>query len=89
MRLYLFLGCFRILFCLALLIGRVLNVNQAMAEETGEELLHILLVVSSAAEFNTTGVVPAVDLALEAVNNRSKLFQLSYNNTVLDLEVNI
>lgn len=79
----------RILPCLALILGRGLSGNQAMAEGDGEWLLHILLAVSSASEFNTMGVIPAVDLALEAVNNRSKLFKLSYNRTVLDLQVSI
>ena len=60
-----------------------------MSEESEEQLLHILLVVSSAADFNTTGVAPVVDLALEAVNNRSNSFIVSYNSTVLDLQVNI
>ena len=81
-----FLGCFRIPVILTLLYASVLIAT----EETGhgKELLHILLAVSSAAEFNTKGVIPAVDVVLEVVNNKSEFFNLSYNNTALDLKVN-
>ena len=48
--------------------------------------LEVILMVSSAAQFNTSGVIPAVDLALQTVNNWSLPFNLSYS-TVLDSQV--
>ena len=48
--------------------------------------LEFLLVVSSAAEFNTSGVVPAVDLALQNTSTWSLSFNLSYH-TILDSKV--
>lgn len=48
--------------------------------------LEVVVMVSSATEFNTSGVVPAVDLALQTVNNCSLPFKLSYS-TILDSQV--
>ena len=48
--------------------------------------LELIVMVSSAAQFNTSGVIPAVDLALQTVNNWSLPFNLSYS-TILDSEV--
>ena len=48
--------------------------------------LEVVMMVSSAAEFNTSGVIPAVDLALQTINNWSLPFHLSYN-TILDSQV--
>ena len=45
-----------------------------------------LLVVSSTAEFNTSGVFSAVKLALQGVENLSLPFSLSYS-TILDSKV--
>ena len=41
--------------------------------------LEMILMVSSAARFNTSGVIPTVDLALQTVNNWSLPFNLSYS----------
>lgn len=48
--------------------------------------LEVVVMVSSAAQFNTSGVIPALDLALQNVNNCSFPFNLSYS-TILDSEV--
>ena len=41
----------------------------------------VVVMVSSAAEFNTSGVIPDMDLALDMVNSWSLPFNLSYNAT--------
>ena len=48
--------------------------------------LEIVVMVSSAAQFNTSGVIPAVDLALQTVNSWPLPFNLSYS-TILDSQV--
>ena len=48
--------------------------------------LEFLLVVSFVSEFNTSGVVPAVNLALQSASNWSLPFKLSYH-TILDSKV--
>ena len=48
--------------------------------------LEMVVMVSYADVFNTSQVIPAVDLALEAVNNWSLPFSLSYD-TILDSDV--
>ena len=48
--------------------------------------LEFLLVVSSVSEFNTSGVVPAVNLALQSASNWSLSFNLAYH-TILDSKV--
>lgn len=51
----------------------------------GEEL-ELVVMMSNADVFDTSQVIPAVNLALEAVNNWSLPFTLSYN-TALDSQV--
>ena len=48
--------------------------------------LDMIVMISSAAQFNTSGVIPAVDHALNRVNNWSLPFNLSYS-TILDSQV--
>ena len=64
-----------------LLVCCVAGVPQVFGHE-----LEMILMVSSAAQFDTSGVIPVVDLALEMVNNWSLPFNLSYT-TILDSQV--
>ena len=44
--------------------------------------LEVVVMASSAAEFNTSGVIPVIDHALETVNNWSLPFNLSHGDSL-------
>ena len=68
--------------CLLLLVCVVGGLKSVEADLQ----LEVVVMVSSAAEFNTSGVIPAVDHALKMVNNWSLPFNLSYGD-ILDSKV--